>query len=287
VTPRIRTGGIPQFADFTLHKYRPWNAYSEAVVTGSEIYFASPSEVNDPFDCHFPELVAPAEEQFKQYMQMQYIRMRARDHSSTSGGRLLLDSFVEAAVKAQRTADWSMTVDEAKTTVLEHSSFCSLSEVGDSTLMWSHYAAAHTGVCFIFHYTLHYAFGHVEAVRYTSDFSPLDLFNDWSCDDETLVAAAMYTKHVDWAYEREWRIFNLRKPKGVYAFDPRCLRGLIFGCKMLDADRQRASDLASRRSQPLELYEAVMEPDNRALEILRLRKVTVASNSSSSGREEA
>ena len=268
----MRLTDTPQFSDSKFYKYRPWNQYSEDVIAKNEIFFSSPAEVNDPFDCRFPDIVPPTDEQLTAYMKYQYLNLRSpnRDRSRVHGGVMLLNSLVEANMGTHGPPSWEATINRAKEMILEQSSFCSLSSISNSSLMFAHYAAGHTGVCFEFHYTLEFSFGHVEAVIYEDKFSAIDLFNDPDCDDDCLVQAAIYQKHLDWAYEKEWRIFNLGEMRGVYTFDQRCLSGIIFGCKMPEKDRERARKLVQNREMKPKIYEAIMEPDGYSLEVREL-----------------
>ena len=264
----MRYDQIPQFADMRLYKYRPWNEYSEKVLKDCEIYFSNPREVNDPFDCRFPNLPAPQDDQLRKYLEIQYTNVRRR--SRFSNGILLFEAYIEASLE-QGASDppWESIVDAARRIILDKSCFCSFSEVNNNVLMYSHYAASHTGICFEFRFTFDYALSHVEAVRYSSAPAKVDVF-DYECDEEELVVATMYEKHESWAYEREWRAFNLRQPRGTVRWDPRCLSGIILGCKMPESDRQRvAAVLQESPADPI-LYEAVMSSDGFNLEIRKL-----------------
>lgn len=265
---------MPQFGDQRFYKYRPWNEYSENLIRNCEIYFANPSEINDPFDCRFPDLTPPTEEQLLDYMKLQYLNLRdpLRERNRAHGGALLLDAYIEAAIDAGQgeKPQWPAIVQIAKEMLLDRSSFCALTEVNNSSIMFAHYAAGHTGVCFEFHFTLHYALAHVEAVSYSETPSKVDVFNDVDHDDEDLVVAAMYSKHTDWAYEREWRAFDIRRPRGVVRFDPRCLSGIILGCRMAQEDRDRVSALVEKSAATPVVYEAVVSAESFDLHIREL-----------------
>jgi hypothetical protein len=78
-------------------------------------------------------------------------------------------------------------------------------------------------------------FGRAQPVLY-SEKRPM--FNpNWTVED--IVDAALLTKSVDWAYEREWRIIDHRVGKGPKPFPPKLLTGVIFGSRISDEDRQQ------------------------------------------------
>jgi hypothetical protein len=258
---------VPQFADATFYKYRPWNQYSKDTLINNRIFFSSPSDVNDPYDCRFPDLTKPTPAQFRKYLEFQYLHLRDpyRDKSMVRGGLVLLDAYIE-----DREESWDETIKGAKELIINRSSFCSLSEIGDSPLMFAHYGDGHKGICFQFHFSLHYALAHLEIVVYEKSFGELDLFNDEECDDESLVQAAIYRKSTDWEYEREWRAFRYHKPKGVVNFDPRCLSGVILGCKMSATDKNEVVSIIKSRPHPIQVYEAVMSASGIGLVVQKI-----------------
>jgi hypothetical protein len=260
---------IPQFANAHFYKYRPWDEYAKRTLLENHIFFSSPSEVNDPFDCRFPDIVKPTPEQLKKYLEFQYVYLRnsGLNKSFIRGGLLLFNAYIEASVRKRASPSWEEVVDEAKDLILRRSSFCSMSEVNNSPLMFSHYADGHKGVVFQFHHTLEYSLAHVEAVQYEKVFDVLDIFNDIDCDDELLVQAAMFRKSDHWNYEHEWRAFRLGKSKGVLNFDPRCISGIIFGCKMPVQSRIEAIEIAKKRNHPVTLYESILNDDGINLDI--------------------
>lgn len=128
-----------------------------------------------------------------------------------------------------------------------------LSEAIDSSLMWSHYAASHSGFAIAFDPS-HPHFNeakspkdelrHLRSVKYMAarpsgaltDFTGVDLF---------------FTKSQAWAYEREWRILrpftdaSIAIPESPYAvhlfrFPPECIQAVILGAR---ASRQTLASI--------------------------------------------
>ena len=268
----MHPSNIPQFGDAYFYKYRPWDEYSKRTLVDNTIFFSSPSDVNDPYDCRFPNITKPNPEQLKKYLEIKFINLRDpyRDKTRVHGGLVLLDAYLEVSMRKRTPVSWEEIVDEAKQMVLNRSSLCSLSSLNNSPLLFAHYADSHRGICFQFHHTLEFSLAHVEAIEYQKTFDMLDIFNDWECDDESLVQAAIYRKSEDWKYENEWRAFRLNKPKGIVSFDPRCLSGLILGCKMPERDRIEAIQFAKNRLHPFSLYESVMSDDGVNFDVREL-----------------
>jgi hypothetical protein len=121
----------------------------------------------------------------------------------------------------------------------------------DNQLMWAHYAQSHQGFC------VEYAVGHMTLasenmfssfhVQYTSQLPELCISEALFSPHQTL-SRMLATKHLDWAYENEWRLVHLEK-KGVHVNVPKGLEisALIAGVKT-DADywkklREKADSL--------------------------------------------
>ena len=69
------------------------------------------------------------------------------------------------------------------------------------------------------------------------------LGSQFSIDPVEVAKRLVYTKAIDWAYEREWRVWfgRGRSKKILYedlAFDPEELEAVYFGCRMMAEDRR-------------------------------------------------
>jgi len=133
----------------------------------------------------------------------------------------------------------------------KHFGILSLSEVADNVLMWSHYAADHTGFVLGFDATNpHFDerkseaddLRHLRPVVYADD-RPKGPMNEW--DGIKL----FWVKSKKWEYECEWRIVRpladateiLRTtPYSVHLFGypAGSLREIIFGARILDSTKQ-------------------------------------------------
>lgn len=116
----------------------------------------------------------------------------------------------------------------------------SLSEDPAHTLMWSHYASYHFGVVVEFDERNAWFsqkvsdsddFRHLVRVTYVKN-PPARTWKQLNGAD------VLYTKNVEWAYEREWRIIRPLKDgtevsAGKFCFDvpPDAVRSIIFGCR--------------------------------------------------------
>jgi len=106
---------------------------------------------------------------------------------------------------------------------------CCFAENFKNTLMWSHYAANHTGVCLTFnpHKDLSPL---IVKVRYTDNFTPRNYY-----ENNRIGALIMLsTKSNDWQYEQEYRSISAKPGPNLYKKE--MLTEVIFGCKAAQDD---------------------------------------------------
>ena len=148
-----------------------------------------------------------------------------------------------------------------------------LTPIPDSTLMWSHYAENHKGICLEFQLD-NPVFGSAQEVKYLSSYpkwTPLSLMN--SNEPHVLL-----TKSDDWQYEREYRIIGLgegiARPveghplnlRGSFLGLPRgALQAIIAGC---EADYNAIEAVVNGAAAALKVKRAVRARTKYRLEIV-------------------
>lgn len=218
-------------------KYRDIeHPYFWDVVENSYLYCPSPKTFNDPFDC-----------------QVEWKRAFAR-------------AFATPGLTSER---WKLLrgiltefEDRDPVQVLNPGVFC-LTRNLHSTLMWSHYARSHQGVCFFYRFPTDYFakryqdpdddgfcfVGH-DRVHYGDDaflwwLLKGDLNKPISGDpSENAVVKIMTTKARKWAYEEEWRIVT-SKP-GRLHFEPEHLEEITFGLRVSKDNEEKLRETAGR-----------------------------------------
>lgn len=125
-------------------------------------------------------------------------------------------------------AKWSITQNVRSELLSRYGVLC-LSEVDDNHLMWSHYAANHSGFCIGFDESVLFAMdGYIGGgpITYLKD-APLFRFF-WDAP-ELFDKAAVGCKSSAWAYEREHRLmFN---HTGISRFPHAAIKEVIIGCR--------------------------------------------------------
>lgn len=214
--------------EYVLYKFKRINKYLFESLVNSEFYFAPPELLNDPFDCQVD--IAKA--------------LDVAASRSEGGARAHLEGL-RAHARAFRGLQKE----------LERVGVCSFSSRPDNTLMWSHYADSHSGVCLKYVIPESYFRDNaadilgVGPVVYGS--RPLV---DWFVAQgrahrgfgqafrQDLVVTVWTIKDRPWKYEREWRI--VRGRVGPHAVDKGFLRQIRFGLKATEADVKLVRTLA-------------------------------------------
>ena len=223
-----------------LYRYRSMAATNLGrMFTHCEVYFASPTQFNDPFDCNPPFSITD------------YSKDDLREH---------IERALRSRCEGMRASQLKAIVKKNVSRILKNKSFESdiakpfvkvcpevnsglgvlcLSEVPDDILMWSHYANGHQGIVLQFDKSgllSERDFEYCKKVDYKNNILTLKDIN--RNDPDELARLVLLKKTKRWGYEREWRIIvdpsrrrdvlNCR----IFTFSKEALTGVIFGCKM-------------------------------------------------------
>lgn len=216
------------------------------IVVDSQIFFASPANINDPFDCRirfrmdgsFDELRNNLDELLRERgYSRKYRRQKIRALGDPS-------TFVRnVAAGFQREVDGTGVL--------------SLTSTHENILLWSHYASGHSGICLQFRVVVDPAFfAPAVPVTYTRDLPLPHLLGD---NRDERAQQLLLTKAEDWAYEREWRILQPDRGPGSRSFPSELLAAIIFGVKMSKDDRETVIKWVAQRSTPLPVYKAALD----------------------------
>lgn len=163
--------------------------------------------------------------------------------------------------------------------------FC-VTELHDNVVMWSHYAEEHKGVVLKLacideiDNTLLAA----RKVKYSDRFISFPsaevyakhLTGEAPIDFVSLCWDIAFTKHVDWSYEREWRV-HLALPQGspgdgysLYDEDPRVFQAAYLGCRMDEAHQRQIVATIRKEIPAMEIYMARKSSTNFGLSFHRI-----------------
>ena len=231
-----------------LYKYRSVNKCLKRIIFDQEIYFASPTEFNDPFDC---------------YPRITYYRDHSKQHKFFLNELIReqpdkavpeLDKIARLMIDSSYWADESIR-DNFHKTVQNYGIF-SMAQKNDNLLMWSHYADSHKGVCLEFDSRdTSNVFGEAIMVQYQKEYPKVNVMALGNFRD---TINAFGVKSADWKYEKEWRIIRAQVfgGRGIYKFEPDQLVGVILGAKICPRQEEKVLSWVAKYPRQLKVYRA-------------------------------
>lgn len=258
-----------------LYKYRSLapldRRNTSRIITRHEVYFASRSQFNDPFDCKFITVWEGSENEKTAFA----AELAAKWYPNASEEKLqaVTLKFVSEFSGPDRTdhalADQSQLVQEGTRRI----GIFSLSEVNNDILMWSHYADSHRGICLEFSEMDVGDYHKVDYVNSVPRFNPLSEFRRDDGTDSP-VEQVVLSKWEHWSYEKEWRILSFDRDRpdatgpGVYGYKPQQLTGVILGSQISDDDRDDVLRWCRDQSHDIAISQAREKTDAFGLDIV-------------------
>ena len=207
----------------------------ERIFTKNKIYFRSPKQFNDPYDCRLPTMSFDASDEewiaeYSKQMPAKVAKQRIREghHKDLEHQKIFLKRFQKKIFKL---------------------GVLCLSEVPDSILMWSHYADGHKGFCLQFDNTEIRA----EKVNYSRSYPEINYIRT---PDEEQFDLTLLTKFKGWCYEQEWRIIEYENSYGTCNFPKEKITGVILGAEMLPEHKKMIGKWLEGRKPSVQVYEA-------------------------------
>jgi len=136
-----------------------------------------------------------------------------------------------------------------------NASISCFSEEHDNMLMWSHYADGHKGFCLEFD-TSHEPFTKMHKVKYSEGIPEIDAAKVWNRTENNMEAINGYllSKHIDWQYEREWRVLHTEKTTS-FRYNSSALIGIYFGTKIDFTDLEIVATVIRSQNPKCRFYE--------------------------------
>lgn len=256
---------------------------AKLVLQNGALRWSAPRRFNDPFDIQFdmhveyvePQLINEAVDELwlvysrkKQFEAKNRLGYFVQEMSIKSPGiaendfkasvrKGVVESLAAQKVNLPKLHAWSR---EQLQTVLV---LC-LTETPSNILMWSHYANCHTGVALQFATLDASSWGAAKPVVYRQrmpllfDHDRLLKFLTGRTDlsKDHFLHDSIYTKSIDWSYEREWRVVWHGQKRIDYEdtkFNPAELSGLYLGCRTNPDEAAELIELAKKLNSKVEI----------------------------------
>ena len=225
-----------------LFKYQPFDDRSLENVRRRAIWFSRPASFNDPFDCKIRLDSKPiSERELERLFQKQRATVWPKAGWDWADRNWLTSGTPNQRYRDLITATAEQYLDEYRRHALHDHGVACFSEVGDSLLMWSHYAQGHRGFCLEFETSL-WQFSMAEQVRYARDIPSVSALDDGFFGKGEHFVEMLTMKASCWAYEREWRLFNHR-PDSLEELPAGCIKAVHFGAAMPRANKEQLASM--------------------------------------------
>jgi hypothetical protein len=237
----------------------------QLLLTKNEIRLSSPQSFNDPYDCR-PHFVANGTESQKRT----YIKTICRNANPTltKGDVNALATKLLKKLNSPGYDFETIFKEEYYNKLVPSVGMICVSKVPDNILMWSHYAASHSGICLEFEANVKTdsAFLIAQEVKYTNEYPVIDFS---TCSKEEILDNGLLTKSIDWEYEREYRvIFPAEMTK--LKIPEESLTGVIFGLKTSAEHKGLVLKWIETRKKKPTLYEARMKQRQFGIDFVKI-----------------
>lgn len=244
-----------------LYRYRNVDqltlGYLGRTLVEHEVYLAAPPSLNDPFDCRIEfDTKGVSDREWRRHKNLELQLLEPGLSRADRRKRIAHDA--KAAI--HKSPDLWQSVQTELQSLANRVGVLCLTEAPDNVLMWSHYAAGHTGVCLKFRRRDSRFFERAQQVRYVDSQPPIRPTDPIAVGFE--IMARLLTKTTAWAYEREWRIVDHENGFGVQTISHTDLSAVIVGLKTDNAVRAQVRSWLSQQ-QPLTEMLEVIEQDAR------------------------
>lgn len=204
-----------------LYKYEAFTERSLQNLKAQVIYFGSPKNFNDPYDCALTPIITPPTDS-----EVESIRSSFLNHPFSQKQICAFRTPSTQNLRGMFLRSSEVVIKDAQERFAARGISC-FSEVNDELLMWSHYGGKYKGFCLEFD-TSHPLFEKMRKVNYSTQMPRIDVAALLVKGDFEAVMELFSTKSTSWRYEQEWRVLHAEAGTS-YHYPAECLTGIYFG----------------------------------------------------------
>lgn len=222
----------------------------------NQIYFSSPIAFNDPFDCILPSHEFTDEEfelLYKRFSEDTFESKQESDKVYIKDGKVN-DDFKDHVRE--------LYYKDTQLNFYKRGIAC-FSEKSDDILMWSHYADSHKGICLEFD-TSFDPFDTIRNVTYSDKLPEFNMAEILVRGNYESYFKVMRTKHIDWKYEKEWRILT-QNANSFYKYKTEALTSIFFGSEVNISHLKIVGIIGTDSNAKLNFYKMMKKIDRLAV----------------------
>ena len=244
-----------------------------------ELWFASASTFNDPFDTSIPHRVDLSNRQQLARWANDFFRREFPQFDRASRRRAVRLRLKEIR-KDREYAERQHAIQVEQN--IERFGICSLCATKESTLLWGHYADGHRGFCVglgadrIRHLQELVARDNrllqLVRVEYEKNMPQINLFA--SILEDTWEAESMKvlkTKSKEWDYEQEWRLVLWNATQVALQAGSLIVSEITLGCRVDPNRRTELLLFMDKIEAPIPVYEAVKHRTEFRFQFVKIR----------------
>lgn len=256
----IQKGIVPRY----LYKYRSLTEIFDQLLVNNQLWFSTPNNFNDPFDCQVTINTKNSQFEIESYLKSHSQKVKSEERVKRI-----------SKVMAENPKKLNELINGTINGLINSLGICCFCENRDNHLLWSHYADGHKGVCLKFDIQLDLDFFSLPSrMVYQSDYPVYNFINNPPVEGEItgtdeMIGKLLLTKSNLWSYEQEVRI--IKKTSGLHYFKKGALVELIFGSKTNIAEINRIKTLAMKNGyEHLNYKKAILKKTKYGLDFIEI-----------------
>jgi len=271
VGPELPFRRIGQTEHKQLYHYEKFKAeYLSALLRDQRIHCSNVDALNDPWDCQpwFDEDSLEDPEKLEKYFRF----MRSKFPGAIDEN--LVGPYEDRVrkLKYERVNLMGSASEENIRTIRKRRIYC-MTPDPTSTLMWSHYAENHKGICLEFGIDNPLMANAIEVI-YEDDY-PVWMPYDFEEEHDRSITMIL-TKAKPWEYEEEFRLISLfyngrptplQVVDGCFLLPPGTLKSVIAGC---ESDHEAIAAIVKAHTPELPVKRAIRVPHKFKLQIIEV-----------------
>lgn len=251
-----------------LYKYRTFDDLGRwrDILVYNRLYFASPGQLNDPFDCR-PRVEAGSSDRVR----WDYARSLA-DHLPPNSSATYRKKMIAGAFERIRDPDARR---QTYYDLVDTYGVLSLASEPDISTLWAHYGGNHAGLCIGVAFEdgdIHPPIKGPCKVKYVDHRPAVDVTRSRSPEwREVDFENGLLTKSRDWAGEKEYRAFSIEGGPGAVAFRPHAITSVYMGARISDTNRDELFSVIRARMPRPAVHKMELDPNDYRLNAVPVR----------------
>ncbi len=223
---------------------------AKQIIADNKLWFSTAADFNDPFELSTDNF----DLELRPY-QLKKLLTKTNPYLSRQKRKEYLQNLSE------QSTDIAKTFREHIEKLRNSFGICCFSKRYDSTLMWSHYADSHKGICLGFEIDSTDSL-YILGVNYVTSRDPI-IFWDQKYE---MLPHWLFTKSHVWSYEEEVRAVKFYQ-KGLIGFDPTSLKAVHFGLHTTLQQESEIQAMLALKNISVEAYK--MKINSETYDIIR------------------